>query len=100
MVAIRADATRWLGQADVRSAEDGPLVAVAEGGQAFDLTDSLVCEHRERRFGIYEQFGDAVFGRDAAFGFGAEIDAKGVDCKLADRQAGCSRVTAVAEQML
>ena len=48
------DAFGRLGQADVGGAQHGPVIAVAEGRQAFDLSHGLVRERGERRFGVDE----------------------------------------------
>ena len=58
MPAGGADALGRLGQADVGGAQHRPLVAVAEGGEAFDLPHGLMRERGERRLGVDEQLGD------------------------------------------
>ena len=93
-----ADALGRLGQADVGGAQHGPLIAVAEGGQAFDLPHGLVRERGERRFGVDEQFGVRNLpAKSCCCGICAEIRAEGVDDCFVDREAGGRFVAAVTQ---
>src|SRR5262245_15754002 len=99
-MAVVADAARRLGEADARGAEDGSFVAVAEGGEAFNLADGLMRKRGERRFGVDEELGDAVLDGNLLLGVRAEILAERFDRRFVDRESGGRFVTAVADEVL
>jgi hypothetical protein len=100
MVARGADSAGRLGEADIGRAEHGAFVAVAEGGEAFDLADGLKGESGERRLGVDEKFGDAFFLRDDPLGVRAEIAAERFDGGFIDGEAGGGLVTSVGDEVM